>query len=509
MFSGCSGLVSASIPKSVTSIGEGAFDGCERLTAITIPDGVKRIGYEAFWGCSSLTNLVIPGSVTEIGDMCFAYCGALLLDVCPDNENYQSLNGMLLTKDGATLLRGTKGGVVFPDSVMEIANYAFSGCNGLMSVTIPSRISSIGYGTFANCTGLETLVIPGTVTTIANDAFCGCSDLTSVIISNGVQHIGSYAFAYCTSLTSIVIPNSVESIGVGAFAACDALKTATIPQCVCDVASAYSAASSPSYLWYDNSGLGTIFGCSFSSLTNNIPSLPALTNLVVAEGVTRIVDSAFANCPYLQSVTIPASVTRIGDNAFMDCTALETLVFEGDAPDVGSSILLGTPRRLGVVVQPGSVGWSSGAAATGLPNSWCDRGIAYSDGSSGSGTGGGSSGGSGGGSSDGGTVIVTNDCSYALTDHAADRAIASVTVDEDCAIDEFVLKDGKVYDCVLRIVNTAEREVTLTLPAGYEYEAFKGATPLRIPASSRNIITITRTSDRTFLVSREELETVQ
>ena len=107
------------------------------------------------------------------------------------------------------------------------------------------------------------------------------------------------------------------------------------------------------------------------------------------------------------------------------------------------------------------------------------------------------------------TIIQQVEAPYTLTDHVADRAIASVTVDGDCAIDEFVLKDGKVYDCVLRIVNTAEREVTLSLPEGYEYESFKGAKPLRIPANSRNILTITRTADTTFLVSREELETVQ
>ena len=82
-------------------------------------------------------------------------------------------------------------------------------------------------------------------------------------------------------------------------------------------------------------------------------------------------------------------------------------------------------------------------------------------------------------------------------------------VDGDCAIDRFVLKDGKVYDSVLRIVNTASKAVTLTLPDNYEYETFKGTKPLTIPASSRNILTITRTAAGTFLVSRRELETVQ
>ena len=49
----------------------------------------------------------------------------------------------------------------------------------------------------------------------------------------------------------------------------------------------------------------------------------------------------------------------------------------------------------------------------------------------------------------------------------------------------------------------------MNLPSGYEYETFKGVRPLTIPANSRNMLSITRTADGTFLVSREELETVQ
>ena len=107
------------------------------------------------------------------------------------------------------------------------------------------------------------------------------------------------------------------------------------------------------------------------------------------------------------------------------------------------------------------------------------------------------------------TVVQEVASPYALTNAVADRAIVSVTVNADCAIDSFVLKDGKVYDTMLRVVNTADHEVRLTLPAGYEYETFKGVRPLTIPANSRNMLSITRTADRTFLVSREELESIQ
>ena len=98
------------------------------------------------------------------------------------------------------------------------------------------------------------------------------------------------------------------------------------------------------------------------------------------------------------------------------------------------------------------------------------------------------------------------DARYDLSNSQKDRSIAAVTVDGDCSIDEFVLSNGKVYDSVLYVNNTADRAVTLSLPDGYEYMVFKNAKPLLIPANSRHIITITRVADRTFLVSREELE---
>ena len=84
-----------------------------------------------------------------------------------------------------------------------------------------------------------------------------------------------------------------------------------------------------------------------------------------------------------------------------------------------------------------------------------------------------------------------------------------MTVDGDCAIDDFVLKDGVVYDSVLRIVNAAPNEVKVTLPSGYVYETIGTVSPLVLPASSKSLLTITRTADRTFLVTRQTLNVIQ
>jgi hypothetical protein len=326
-----------------------------------------------------------------------------------------------------------------------------------------------------------------------------------VTIPNSVTKIGAYAFAYCEGITAVVIPNSVKVVCIGAFAYCKKLKMAMIPQCICALPSSSTGIISSSYGTQapTSSGVSRVFGCGsiFESSyvgVSTYPSDPALTNIIVAQGTTYIADSAFADCKYLQSVTIPATVTRIGTEAFKDCSSLNSLVFEGDAPDVGTSILLGTPRRMEVKVKNGSIGWSGGGDVA-LPNSWCDRVIVYVDGEV---YGGGSSGGGGGSQ-------MGVDARYDLSSSQKDRSIASVTIDDDCAIDNFVLKDGKVYDAMLRIVNTAERDVKLTLPTGYTYETFDGTDPLAIPAGSRNILSITRTADDTFLVSRERLKVIQ
>ena len=168
-FRGCSGLISLTIPSSVTSIGYSAFEGCSGLTSLSIPSSVTLIESGAFRGCSGLTSLTIPSSVT-------------------------------LIESGA-----------------------FRGCSGLTSLTIPSSVTSIGYSAFEDCTGLTSLAIPSSVTSIGSDAFYGCSGLTSITIPSSVTSIGSDAFYGCSGLTSLTIPSSVTSIGSDAFYGCSGL----------------------------------------------------------------------------------------------------------------------------------------------------------------------------------------------------------------------------------------------------------------------------------------------
>ena len=48
------------VPRTITSIGNGAFEGCAGLISVSIPDSIEYIGEDAFSGCSGLTSITIP-----------------------------------------------------------------------------------------------------------------------------------------------------------------------------------------------------------------------------------------------------------------------------------------------------------------------------------------------------------------------------------------------------------------------------------------------------------------
>lgn len=229
-FENCISLTSVTLPDGVTTIGAGAFQKCTSLTSINIPDGVTVISAGAFSECSSLTSITIPDSVTSIGNSAFSSTGYY------NNESNWE-NGVLYI--GNHLIAANKNALgreyTVKDGTKTIAEYAFSGCASLTSITLPDSVTIIGACAFQKCTSLKNVTIPDSVTIIGNVAFEKCTMLKSVTVPDSVKTIGACAFWGCSSLKNVTIGNGVTNIGLEAFFKCSSLNSVIIPDSVISI----------------------------------------------------------------------------------------------------------------------------------------------------------------------------------------------------------------------------------------------------------------------------------
>ena len=182
-FYGCESLKKITLGENITSIGDGAFAKCTSLKTIIIPNDVKEIGNLVFMGCTSLEEINIGELTSYISEKDFRDCSSLeAINVSVHNEKYMSMDGVLYSKDGSTLIYYPQGkkdsSFVVPDSVSVIGSYAFSENPYIENIILSDSVTSINNLAFGDCISLKSINIPSAVTKIGIGAFYNCSALT-------------------------------------------------------------------------------------------------------------------------------------------------------------------------------------------------------------------------------------------------------------------------------------------------------------------------------------------
>ena len=396
-----SNITSITVPKETDNILDGAFSQMNKLTEInveagnpkyssedgilyetrstgkyikaypyaksgvtfTVPTGTYGVAINAFAKHPTLTTINLPASIQDLptSEEANGFTGASVLTaikVDPSNGIYKDIDGVVLTKDGKTLVtypykrdgvlnptyNGTPAqhlGMVYkiPDGVETLAKGSFALVNEVTAIQL-NDVKTIEKGAFYATRNLRNIELGASVETIQDGAISGTPDLTRFdVASNNPNYIadnegviytknkeelvlypsgrgGEYttlpdtkkirnrAFHTAQKVTKVNFNANLEEIGNDAFQYDSNLKEITF--------------EAPSKL----QKIGTWVFYMTGLETLNLPA-----------SLKEIGWTAFGSNNKLKTVTIAdnSQLKSIGKDAFSSNTALETFTFNGSS----------------------------------------------------------------------------------------------------------------------------------------------------------------------------------
>ncbi len=224
VFSGCTDLISITIPDSVTTIGTNVFEGCTSLKSVILSESIDKIGSNMFSNCTSLTNIVIPESVKTIGENAFKNCSSLESAVISEN--------VFLIRSGAFQDCSSLKYVNLPDGITDIAAYTFSGCTALTEIDIPDSVEKIYEYAFSG-SGLVSVELPANLIMIYEFAFNECDDLEEIIITEGLEAF-DYKILKNVPAEKIKCNHEIDIIAYERtfYASSEGTNQAIVPECI-------------------------------------------------------------------------------------------------------------------------------------------------------------------------------------------------------------------------------------------------------------------------------------
>ena len=336
--------------KKVTQIAEGALTECKNLVALYLPSSLKKLGRgNSYYDCFGL-----PGSMESLQK----------INVAEENTAYNSINGVLYTKDMKELVyvpKAYEGNLVVPETVVNIHTYAMQDCRKLTEITFLAselfngqrnhRIRGI---MFMGCVLLEAINVSD-----ANESYCSIDGILYEEV--GRKRGERYSLVKVPAQSNKVyfaVDEIVTNIDSAAFYDCSLIETIKLHSNVRlnGISILYEdgneVAESDNYLQISectnlkeilveegNEEVCSIDGILYSTDGTELLHVPVVyekANIVVPEGVKRISVEAFYNCKKIQSVVLPESLAIIWDNAFKGCESLTEIKIPENVKYIGN-----------------------------------------------------------------------------------------------------------------------------------------------------------------------------
>lgn len=375
-FSNCKGIISVTLPNTMTTIGGMSFSHCEAMTSISIPESVTSIEGHAFRWCFALPSITLPSTLTSIGASSFGACVALT-------------------------------DINIPDSVTSFEGYMFDGCPNLHSVTLGTGVQNIGDATFQECFGLQYLIVKGNPT-INAAAFNRVTDLSKINVYIPGGTVGDADVATRKAVW--------ESVGISASQVCAALGFTSLPSDCCTVYAADKTQVNgeivipPYYNGWRVTEIGSFYRCeNLTSIkmpdsvwkiqagafrfcrqlavpefspnlrfidSNAFAACTSFKEFTLPDTVTEIGTYVFDGCEFMESFTIGAGVTAIPSLFFKNCHSLKNITVKGNVQEISSQAFEVIPAEtiptIAIHLPVGTVG---GASFTQRHKVWYDAGF--------------------------------------------------------------------------------------------------------------------------------------
>ena len=346
------------IKKGVTSVSYEAFALCKNLNSVTIPSTVKTIGIRSFYG-TKISKITVPSKTKTIGQGAFGSCKDLKTIVMPGDFKLKVEED---TDDKLWYVTSDQSAVdtITFNTKLKLANVSYLSANNLVVAKNDPSYQSIE-GVIYTKDGKGIVRVPQKRTELKIKEGCTEFNMQSVLY-NSTDSEGD-EFNNCSKLKKIVIPSSVKSINKIKYKtdradACDMhVDTIEIAPKDFDANSLYALGSSlgknitieslmkllPDQITYkDHMYITKDHGLlKYDGKDANVEIPEEITwiapeafyrnetlkNVKLPSKITTIEENTFYGCSELEAVVIPDQVTMIGKSAFDECTVLKSVTF--------------------------------------------------------------------------------------------------------------------------------------------------------------------------------------